>query len=614
MIDAFRSRGLLSVVMGAMIVAMSLVFVIQFNPSAGKKAASLKQACAATVRGSCIEPKDHKSSFLLVVPRDQSGAREFGLAKQRGLPKVVLDGLIERELLISEAERLGLTVTEDEVNDALVSGEIRVSLPADQIEAAQNLGIVDGRVWDFQHNRAAVFFHDPKTHDFVDEKARARQLKNLLDRSPAEFREQQEREILAAKMRDLIRAPVRVSEAEAIESYISEKSSASLSYVAVERAFVARWLVPTPTDAEVDAWSKEEVNAKAITDAITARKAAPGTLAAGHIRHILVKVSPTASAEEHAKALEKMTGAFLRIQRGESFFTVAKDVSEDGSKPQGGDVGDKTDSFVTSFKKAADALKPGEITPHVVESQFGYHLIMRDDPTRVDAEVKRELYLASRVDVMARDLATKILADMKAGKTADDAIKAALGATKPVPFLPVLADPTVVHASADAGVADATVSDAHAAVPVTTGDAGAPPAAKKELDPSTDPDRPVAAQSGSFNRGGDPIHGLTPGDLGKVLDFAFSATGKEGDVYADPIKTESSFFVVQLKEHKNATREEFLKDRDIYMQTLLVARQNAALAIYMKRLLDGAKADITRDAEYMSQWTTDAGASPDEEP
>ena len=613
MIDSFRSKGLLQLVMGGVIVAMILVFVIQFNPSAGKKAASLKQACAATVRGSCIEPKDHKSSFLLVVPRDNSGAREFGLAKARGLPKTVLDGLIERELLISEAERLGRAVTQEEVDDALVSGEIRVSLPADQIEAAQNLGIVDGRVWDFQHNRPVAFFHDPKTHDFVDQKAYSRQLKNLIDRSPAEFREQQERELLAAKMRDLIRAPVRVSEAEAIESYISEKSASSLSYVAVERAFVARWLVPTPTEAEVDAWAKEEVNAKAITDAITARKAAPGTLAQGHIRHILVKVGPTASAEEHTKALEKMTGAWLRIQRGESFFAVAKDVSEDGSKPQGGDVGDKTDSFVASFKKAADALKPGEITPHVVESQFGYHLIMRDDPARLDADVKRELYLASRVDVVARDLATKILADLKAGKTADDAIKAALGVTKPVPFLPVLADPTVVHGSVDAGVADATVSDAHAA-PAAAGDEGAPLVAKKELDPSTDPDRPVAAQSGSFNRGGDPLHGLTPGDLGKVLDYAFSPTAKEGDVYPDPIKTETSFFVVQLKEHKNATREEFLKDRDIYMQTLLVARQNAALAIYMKRLLDAAKAEISRDPEYMSQWTTDAGANPDEEP
>lgn len=601
----------MSLVMGAVIVAMILVFVIQFNPSAGKKAASLKQACAATVRGACIEPKDHKSSFLLVVPRDNSGAREFGLAKARGIPKMVLDGLIERELLISEAERLGLTVTQDEVDDALVSGEIRVSLPADQIEASQNLGIVDGRVWDFQHNRPAVFFHDPKTHDFVDQKAYARQLKNLLDRSPAEFREQQERELLAAKMRDIIRAPVRVSEVEAMESYIAEKSSASLSYVAVERAFVARWLVPTPTDAEVDAWAKEEVNAKGITDAIAARKAAPGTIAQGHIRHILVKVAPTASAEEHTRALEKMTGAWLRIQRGESFFEVAKDVSEDGSKSQGGDVGDKTDSFVASFKKAADALKPGEITPQVVESQFGYHLIMRDDPARLEADVKRELYLASRIDVVARDLATKILADLKSGKTAEDAIQAALGVQKPVPFLTVLADPTIVHTSPDAGAADATVADAQA---VTTADAGAAPVLKKELDPSTDPDRPVVAQSGSFNRGGEPIHGLTPGDMGKLLDFAFSPTGKEGDVYPDALKTETSFFVVQLKEHKNATGEEFLKDRETYMQTLLVARQNAALAVYMKRLLDAAKADISRDPEFMAQFASDGGVDPDEEP
>ena len=161
--------------MGAVIVATVLVFVIQFNPSAGKKSASLSQVCAARVRGSCIEPKDHKSAFLLVIPRDNSGARDFGRAKALGLPGLVLDGLIERELLVSEAERIGLTVTDAEVDESLVAGTIRISLPADDYERAQRMGIVDGIVWDFQKNRPAVFFHDPKTTDFVDQKAYQRE-------------------------------------------------------------------------------------------------------------------------------------------------------------------------------------------------------------------------------------------------------------------------------------------------------------------------------------------------------------------------------------------------------------------------------------------------------
>ncbi len=48
-------------------------------------------------------------------------------------------------------------------------------------------------------------------------------------------------------------------------------------------------------------------------------------------------------------------------------------------------MGDKTDGFVTPFRVAADALKPGETTAGAVETQFGYHYIMRDDPAKAGA-------------------------------------------------------------------------------------------------------------------------------------------------------------------------------------------------------------------------------------
>ena len=46
------------------------------------------------------------------------------------LKKVALDGLIERELLVDEAKRLGIGVTDKEVTDQLYRGFIRVSVPA----------------------------------------------------------------------------------------------------------------------------------------------------------------------------------------------------------------------------------------------------------------------------------------------------------------------------------------------------------------------------------------------------------------------------------------------------------------------------------------------------
>jgi hypothetical protein len=67
----------------------------------------------------------------------------------------VLEGLIERELLAAEARRLGLTVSEEEVSDSIYHGFVHVSLPSDNLQLQQNLGIADGKI--------KVGFQDPKT-------------------------------------------------------------------------------------------------------------------------------------------------------------------------------------------------------------------------------------------------------------------------------------------------------------------------------------------------------------------------------------------------------------------------------------------------------------------
>ena len=45
------------------------------------------------------------------------------------LRETVLQGLIERSLLVQDAKRLGLTVTDQEVREHLFKGLVRVSLP-----------------------------------------------------------------------------------------------------------------------------------------------------------------------------------------------------------------------------------------------------------------------------------------------------------------------------------------------------------------------------------------------------------------------------------------------------------------------------------------------------
>jgi len=611
MLDMFRNKGLQSAVYGILIVATVVVFVIQFNPSAGKQSAKLTQSCAATVRGTCIEPSTHKAEFMLLVPFDEHGARLIGRAKQMHIPQIALDGLIERQLLIDEAHRIGLTVSDDEINDAIISGFLRVSIPADkpEMQTALQPPALDGKRY------FGFWFRDPKTKDF-DQKVYARNLKNLVGLSEVEFRSFESDEILAAKMRDIVRAPVRVSEPEALQSYLNEKSLAVMTYVEVRPAFVSRYSNEAPvSDAIVEAWAKQPENAALVASTLESRKKDPPK--DGNLRHILAKVAPADDAKAHAKALAKITEAYSRIQRGEPFAEVARELSEDSSKNKGGSLEtDKTDGFVPGFKDAANKLKNGEMTQTAIESQFGYHLIMRDDASRLAKDVARELYYKSHNHDAARAFAERIEASIKAGKTPDDAIKAEMATLKPIPFIKVTPDTTLVRkpaATADAGAPDATTT--------ATGDAGAAPnkptkpePVETSLDPNKDDDRPQALTSNSIRRGGDTLPKLAPGDAANVLEFAFTA--KDGELMNQPVQmTDGGYYVVELKSHKLATPEEFQKDRASYMEQMLRARQNEALALYMKRLLDAARSDIHKDESYMATWTSDAGAgSDDDEP
>src|SRR5262249_4597436 len=141
-----RSRGFSSFVFGAVIIVTVVVFVVQFNPSQGKKFSPMSQSCAVTVKGHCVEPKDHRAEYLMLIPRDQGGNRMMKRAQQMGLPRIALDGVIERELLVSEAERIGLTATEDEVTEYIYNGIIHVSVPSDKPELMYSLSVRDGKI------------------------------------------------------------------------------------------------------------------------------------------------------------------------------------------------------------------------------------------------------------------------------------------------------------------------------------------------------------------------------------------------------------------------------------------------------------------------------------
>jgi peptidyl-prolyl cis-trans isomerase C len=70
-----------------------------------------------------------------------------------------------------------------------------------------------------------------------------------------------------------------------------------------------------------------------------------------------------------------------RLKKGESFGTLAKELSIDkGSGKKGGDLGFfGRGMMVKPFEEAAFKLGKGEISSEPVKTEFGYHIIKRQD-------------------------------------------------------------------------------------------------------------------------------------------------------------------------------------------------------------------------------------------
>lgn len=625
MLDVFRQRGITNVIYGAIIVATIFAFVVTFRPQAQSKTASLSETCVARVRGRCIDPKDFSAAYRMIMPsKSQAQSRRLNLRR------VALDGLIERELLDDEARRLGISVTDKEVTDQLYDGYVRVSIPAadprlaltilqEMYQSYQRAGLVGADVAQrhVQDRDTAipVDFRDPKTKLF-DMKVYDRQVRQLSNRSTTEFREEQARELLAAKVRDVVRDPIRISDDEAWAEYDRVHSTATLSYVPVKESWAARWAVDV-AQTDVDSWMKDH---QSDFDKEFEERKKTDLPQAGHIRHILVKLPYGATDDEKATALAKLSWAVARVKAGEPFAEVARDVSEDtGSAAMGGDVGTTTASFVAPFRIAADTLKPGDATAGAVETQFGYHYIVRDDPARaadVEAALKkslpRALYAKSKATEVAQAVAGRIATAMRSGTPAEDAIKNAIsGFVKPtkIDMLKILPAPAE---ATDGGAPDASVTSPKPAAPV-----GAKAAAPTTLPPHTydaaaDGDRPQLQTSSAFNRGGDPFPGLSPEGTTKVVTFAFTA--KDGEVLGDPVRTADAFCAVALKDRKVATREEFDKDRAVVEAELLGLKRDEAMSFYVKHLREQAKDDIKVDDQYIQEARPDGGASdPDDD-
>ncbi len=112
-------------------------------------------------------------------------------------------------------------------------------------------------------------------------------------------------------------------------------------------------------------------------------------------RHILLRVT---AQQSEVSARTKLLDAKKRLAAGQAeFAALARDISDDGSAKDGGDLGwANPGMFVPEFEQVMNSLAPGQVSEPLV-SRFGVHLIqvMERRETKLSTKDQRELARAT---------------------------------------------------------------------------------------------------------------------------------------------------------------------------------------------------------------------------
>jgi peptidyl-prolyl cis-trans isomerase SurA len=106
--------------------------------------------------------------------------------------------------------------------------------------------------------------------------------------------------------------------------------------------------------------------------------------------------------------------ALKRVRGGEEFAAVAREVSEDSNRSQGGEIGLRPlDRLPDLFARAVQGLKAGEIAPELIRSGAGFHVLKVVDRREsaaftVDQSRARHILLRPSAELSAEAAARRL--------------------------------------------------------------------------------------------------------------------------------------------------------------------------------------------------------------
>jgi peptidyl-prolyl cis-trans isomerase D len=341
------------------------------------------------------------TTTTITTPEVQQVAER--ILQQKHYPDMVLpyimpqaaQALIQREVLLQEANRLGLQVGDADLRRAMQTGPFSQALfPGGQFIGAD------------------------KYADFVS---------NYFHTTIQDFESQVKKEIEINRLQAMVTGGITVSDQEVRDAYRQQGTKIKFDYAVINAEDLRKQI--NPTDAELQAFFKQ--NAARYKDGVPeTRKVAyfalkPTDVPGGatpvtnqqveqyyqqhqkdfqvpeevKVRHILIKVPTGADAKTDAAAKQKAEDLLKQIKAGGDFDALAKANSDDpGSKDQGGELGMiQRGVTVPAFEQAAFALQPGQVSD-LVKTQFGYHILK--------VEEKQTAHLKPLEEVKGQILAT----------------------------------------------------------------------------------------------------------------------------------------------------------------------------------------------------------------
>ncbi len=127
---------------------------------------------------------------------------------------------------------------------------------------------------------------------------------------------------------------------------------------------------------EREVYQRIKISDEEVDRLLAERRGAAQADAETNIAQILVSVAEGLSPSALAARRKIAEDALARVRGGEDFAKVAIELSEDGNRAKGGEIGLKPASRLPDlFVDAVKGLKAGEIAPALVRSGAGFHVL-----------------------------------------------------------------------------------------------------------------------------------------------------------------------------------------------------------------------------------------------